>query len=250
MEENNLLEERKRRLQQMGVPEPVAPVNPGNVVNVKDPKMLQRIQQIRSGGLKEEFKQFDKQGKKEGFVPMDVPKPNAKKGINQPKPEGKPAPRLESFDPNPSSELSSVEKMFDDTSTSSYYNQTPYQGDPASEGRDFIQNFRNKLHNNLQQKQQQVMGEGTHQQNYNPTAQQPIYNNQVPLQSGLIVLNEEDLKKKIIAIAKQVAGEIIKQVLNEYVTNLKENKQKSEKAQVLPGGKIQIDGKIYKQVSE
>jgi prophage antirepressor-like protein len=123
-------------------------------------------------------------------------------------------------------------------------NQFQSQTDDA--GRSFIQNAKSKLQRIAQEKEQQFNSfsnsETNHTSNY--------------LQSGMIILNEEDLKKKIIEIAKpiakQVASEVIKEVLKEYAK--KSNKslvsEKKQDIQMLPSGKVIIAGKTFKLIAD
>jgi len=242
---NSLLDQRKKRLQEMGLPVPMTPMVPSTIVNVKDPNMLKRIQEIRSGKLKQEFQSFDKNSpKKAGFEEIPVPKPknNSRQGINEQNNLKIHVP-LEEFtaarDPN----IDALEGMFESNNSTSL--TTSNYGQPTSiddGGKGFLDNFRQKLNNNLQNKQSQIVEQSYSQQSVIPQ-----------LQSGMIVLNEEDLKKKIIAIAKpiakQVAIEVIKEVLTEYAKKTSKpiiaETQKKNNVELLKGNKVKINGTIF-----
>ncbi len=267
MEENNLspeekkklLDTRKKRFGNMNIPTPVAPVNPGTVVNVKDPKMLSRLQEIKNGKLKQEFRAFDNKGSNAIIPHQDVPvstnkKQPGKQNLNS-NPNKVSPPPLAEFSAQSDPSLDAVKNLFSDSPSSSAYGQ-PTQFEDG--GSSFSKEFTNKFRNRLQEKTQQIhQNQQQYNEEYNPGYQVPV------LQSGMIVLNEEDLKKKIIEVAKplakQVATEVIKQVLNEYLkkpsnssqpvkNTVNESSSKSNvvKTEILSDGKVKINGKIYK----
>jgi len=246
-EKNSIIEQKKKRLQSMGIPIPMTPIVPSGVSNVKDPNMLKRIQEIRNGKMKQEFRAFEnKADGKPDFNEIPVPKPKNKPGTQ---PENKIKVPLEEFVAHRDPQIDNLEKMFDFDSSkprtvSEMSNQFQSQTDDA--GRSFIQNAKSKLQRIAQEKEQQFNSfsnsETNHTSNY--------------LQSGMIILNEEDLKKKIIEIAKpiakQVASEVIKEVLKEYAK--KSNKslvsEKKQDIQMLPSGKVIIAGKTFKLIAD
>lgn len=258
MEENNSPEEkrefidkRKKRFGNMNIPTPVAPVNPGAIINVKDPKMLSRIQEIRTGKLKQEFRAFENKGNGTNAGHVDVPvsspkKQPGKQNLNS-NPNKVTPPPLAEFTAKSDPLLDGVKDLFSDSSSSSNYGRPSQVEDGGSS---FSSEFKNKLKNRLNEKASQVQTQQHYQEEYNhaPTV----------LQSGMIVLNEEDLKKKIIEIAKplakQVATEMIKQVLNEYLKKpatvakqiVNESPKKTVATEILPDGRVKINGKIYK----
>lgn len=270
--ENNLNEDqikeiRRQRLQQMGYPLPMEKPNfMPQVINVKDPNMLSRIQQIRQGQFKGEFSSFRKQT---GEVPSSH-QPVQPKQAERPRQvdvNGKPrveAPKLQEFAAKRDPLLDAIEKDFGGSTSVPAPSQTggriqlsspaDFQ-EPIDAGKGFVDNLRNKFHSNMQQKQmaQQHVAQEQNYMQYASPSLQPQTQNLPPLQSGMIIMNEEDLKKKIINIskqvAKQVAEQVIKSVLLEYTKMEKKTtivEDKNKKIEVLPDGMVKIDGKLYK----
>ncbi len=250
-ERQRLIESKKQRFAKMNIPTPVAPVIPQKSVNVKDPKMLNRIREIQGGKLKQEFRAFENKSQNTNAGHVDLPLPAKKQQPGRQQQNAatkKEIPKLEEFSAKPDPFLDGIKDLFSDKPSSSNYGR-PSQIDDG--GSSFTNQFRNKLHNRLNEK---VQTQGQLQN-------EDYVSHQVPaLQSGMIVLNEEDLKKKIISIArpiaKQVATEIIKQVLNEYMDNFKkpsapvkpivsETAKNIVSSEILPNNKIRINGKIY-----
>lgn len=262
---NSILEQRRQRLQSMGLPMPVTPIVPSGVSNVKDPKMLEKIQQIRNGNLRQEFKSFENKanGKPDFEIPVPKPKTNPRQAQEGNKP--KIHVPLEEFTAARDPKIDELDRMFDYDGGSRAGGGKPqtanklreeFNSQPDDGGRSFSNEFRSKFNANLQKKQNE---QAQFQQEYSYSQQ-----NVMPIQSGMIILNEEDLKKKIIEIArplaKQVATEVIKQVLSEYakksttekpVINEKTNPAPAKSSnkfegEILPGGKIKIGGQIFK----
>lgn len=252
---NQMLEQRKQRLQSMGLPVPVTPIVPSGVVNVKDPNMLKRIQEIRSGNLRQEFKSFENKGKgNQDFQEVPVPKQKQKPGTPNPNQPKIHVP-LEEFSAAKDPNIDALDRMFNfdgggrPQTASGLKQQFESQNQVDDGGRGFTNDFRSRMQRRLQEKEQQQMLENS---SYSFT-QQPM----PQIQSGMIILNEEDLKKKIIEIAKpiakQVATEVIKEVLNEYAKKTNTKSVVTEKAnpnkfegELLPDGKIKIGNKIFK----
>lgn len=260
-ERNNMLEQRRQRLKAMGLPTPVTPIVPSGVGNIKDPAMLKRIQEIRSGTHKKEFKEFEnKANGKPVFEEIPVQQPKQRQ-TNQP--QNKIHVPLEEFSAQRDPNIDALDRIFDfDGGSRSVANNRQQTVNGLKEdfnsqiedgGKNFSNDFRNKLHNRLREKEQQI-GENTYTNTYSQPAAMPA------LQSGMIILNEEDLKKKIIEIAKpiakQVATEVIKQVLTEYakgktgatqkpvVSETKSNNTAT--VEILSDGKIKIGNKTFK----
>jgi len=265
MEENispeqaqSIKEQRKRRLQEMGLPMPIDKPAMSQVVNVKDPNMLKRIQQIKNGNLKKDFnlEVFDKGGNNApGFqgVP-EPPKNNNKKPILTEKgqPQNKIHVPLEEFTAERDPKLDQLENLFGSGSAPAQSRgNLKLQSEDGDLGRGFTQNFRNKLNERLSEKEMEAQSQ--HGQGY---SQQ--------LQSGMIVLNEEDLKKKIISISKQVARqvatEVIKEVLSEYAKKTTKPviaqpkkpvvESSNNKMELLGDGRVKINGKIFRLTND
>lgn len=253
---NQIIEQRKQKLQSMGVPTPVTPIVPSKVVNVKDPNMLRRIQEIQNGKLKQEFKNFENKGNgKGGFEEIPVPKPKQRPG-NANQPQNKVHVPLEEFSSASDPSIEALDRMFHfdnkPQTAQGLRQQFESQTQLDDAGRGFTNEFRNEFKNRMQKKMQEQEQQNMLENSYTFTQQATPQ-----FQSGMIILNEDDLKKKIIEIAKpiakQVATEVIKQVLSEYakkntdtkkVVTEKTNNNKFE-GELLPNGKIKIGGKIF-----
>lgn len=265
MDQNNLSEEqlkeiRKQKLQQLGYPIPLdKPAFMPQVTNVKDPKMLSKIEQIRQGKHRQEFAQFRSQtgeAPKHNPNQRQIPPPQQLPGGpagNIPSQPGKvaPPPLLE-FTAGRSQELEFLERDLATTPTTSSY----VPGMPATVedgGKGFVDNIRQKFHSNMQQKrmQEQTVFEQPYTQ---PVyTQQPVMQQIPALQSGMMLINEEDLKKKIINISKQVAKQISEQMIRAVLTEwTKTNKNpivendRIKKAEILGNNLVKIDGKTFR----
>lgn len=260
-ERNNMLEQRRQRLKAMGLPTPVTPIVPSGVGNIKDPGMLKRIQEIRSGTHKKEFKEFEnKANGKPDFQEIPVQQPKQKPGTPT-QPQNKIHVPLEEFSAQRDPNIDALDRMFDFDGNNRGGNNRQQTVNGLKEdfnsqiedgGKNFSNDFRNKFHNRLREKEQQL-GENAQVNSYSQHVTMPA------IQSGMIILNEEDLKKKIIEIAKpiakQVATEVIKQVLTEYakgktgvtqkpvVSETKSNNTAT--AVILPNGKVKIGNKVF-----
>lgn len=237
MEQNNLLKQKQERFKALGIPIPMEkPAFDQPVVNVKDPNMLKRIQEIKNGAKKNEFNEILSVGDKKGFQPIPEPK---RKNNNSVINSASKAPALESFSPSNSSiggDLSIYDKLFSGESVAA---PSKSSGPRLQEevnydttGTDFLNNFRQKL-----QAKAASVGVPTQTSGFGLKSQyeQPSVN-----------LNEIENKIYQISseVSKKIAQETIKQVLDEYLskkTNLQENTYQKIKDDI-----IKIDGKYYK----
>ena len=255
----SILEQRKQRLQSMGLPIPVTPIVPTGVTNVKDPKMLSKIQQIRNGNLRQKFKAFEnKANGKPDFEEIPVSKPKGNPRQVQENGKSRIHIPLEEFTVAKDPKIDALENMFNFDGGSSKAQtasglKEEFNVQVDDGGKSFTNDLRSKFHNRMREKEQQFSEGGyINQQNFSMPQ----------IQSGMIILNEEDLKKKIIEIttplATQIATDVIKKVLNEYakkttsttktVVNEKAQTAQTRKieGEILPGGKIKINGQIFK----
>ena len=253
-QQKSLIEARKARLKEMGLPIPMAPITPpnsANITNVKNPDVLSKIRQIQSGKLKQEFKKIDEKSssKLPGFVELPAPKSqNNNRQLEESNHQKVHVP-LEEFSAKRDPQIESLGNVFDFDSNSSRssYGQSP-SNTSEDTGSKFLNDFKGDLHKRLQDKQNNAINSNVQQQNVNLNEGQTI-----PFQSGMIILNEEDLKRKIISIAKpiakQVAAEMIKEVLSEYAKRTSKpvvTETKQQKIEILSDNKVKINGKIFK----
>ena len=94
-------EDRIKKFKEMGIPVPMAPVDPATVqAPVRNMEFAKKLMEIRNGAKKEELSTFiAKEKAQNGFIPLEVPNPNK----NKPKqaiPEGISKPTISgpSFD--------------------------------------------------------------------------------------------------------------------------------------------------------
>lgn len=242
MEENDPIKQKQERFRALGIPMPIEkPAFDQPVTNVKDPKMLQRIQEIKSGAKKSEFNELLSTGDKKGFQPL--PEPKKRNTNKQPSSESK-APALENFSPAKSTggELDVYEKLFSGESTSA---PAPRSGvgqriqedvNIDATGSDFLSNFRQKL-------QAKAMSSGVSTQ---PSQSSAGFGFKTQYESPQ--MNSDEIESKIYEIssqvAKKIAEETIKEVLDQYLskkTKLNENTFQRVKEDV-----IKIGDKYYK----
>lgn len=250
MDNNQLIKQKQERFKALGIPMPIEkPAFDQPVMNVKDPNMLKRIQEIKNGAKKNEFNEILSVGDKKGFKPLPEPKKKNNQIISSGTKSqnensiGITTPALESFSPvSPSSggDLSFYDKLFSGEAVSTS-NKSNMVGTGAriqeevnydTNGSDFLNNFRQKL-------QAKAASAGVTTKNsgfgVKTTYEQPVVN-----------LNEIENKIYEISseVSKKIAQETIKQVLDQYLskkTNLQENTYQRIKDDI-----IKIEGKYYK----
>lgn len=239
MDNNDIMKQKQERFKALGIPMPMEkPAFDSPVVNVKDPKMLQRIQEIKSGAKKTEFKEILTVGDNKGFKPLPEPKKN--NGTVKSANSNVKSPALENFSPVKSSggELDMYEKLFSgDVSTPSFPKSTGGQRlqeevNTDMNGSDFLNNFRQKL-----------QAKATTNTSTKPSSN---YGFKTQYQQPQVDLNEiEDKIYQISSeVAKKIAQETIKEVLDQYLskkTNLNENTFTKVKEDI-----IKIGSKYYK----
>jgi len=267
-----------------GYPMPTAPVVPSG-----NPLILNKIQQIKMGLKKNEFADIIHKEVQDPTLPLPVPlnknrqQQKQRPGMPPQKAAGPPPPDLFSAAPMVSNELMEVERLLGMDNPSPAARPQAY-GQPGligagnrlpempqasdEEGIYAAQEVKSKFYSTLQEKQARMqqppayMPENTAPQYYpqqGMAPQQPYvqpYPYQAPmLPAGMVMVNEEDLKKKIINISTQVAKKIseqmIKSVLSEYLKQSKNTiveSEKIKKAEVVGENVVKIDGKVYKLV--
>ena len=242
MESNESIKQKQERFKSLGIPLPIEkPAFDQPVTNVKDPKMLQRIQEIKSGAKKTEFNEMLHIGNKKGFQPL--PEPKKKNNNTQPSSESK-APALENFSPVKSSggDLDIYEKLFSGDNASAPASRggssqrINEEFNTDSIGSDFLSNFRQKL-------QAKAMSNGV---STRPSSNSSGFGFKTQYETPQI--SSDEIESKIYEIssqvAKKIAEETIKEVLDQYLskkTKLNENTFQRVKEDV-----IKIGDKYYK----
>lgn len=243
--ENDIIKQKQERFKSLGIPIPMdksAFEQP--VVNVKDPKMLERINQIKNGAKKGEFNAILSTGEKNGFKPI----PEPKKRHNQPITQESRAPKIESFNPLPKNrEAELLEKMFSGESDGDRLAQVPKanSGERITEsfnqdstGSDFLRDFRSRI-------QSKVNTTGITPNNQGYGFKESAANSQN--------FNIQELENKIQSIssdiAKKVALDTVKTVLGEYLSKKTElNENAGNTFQKVKDDIVKIEGKYYKLV--
>jgi hypothetical protein len=237
MDKDDIIKQRQDRFKSLGIPVPIEKPNLDQpITNVKDPKMLQRIQEIKNGAKKGEFNELLSVGEKKGFKPLPEPK---KRMANKSENTDVKAPALENFSPiSNSNEMDMYEKLFSADVPTPTYNrgsngprlQEEVQYD--NNGTDFLNDFRQKL---------QARAITNSSSNSNSS-----FGIKTQYEQPKIDLQEIESKIYQISseVAKKIAQETIDQVLNQYLskkTNLSENTFKKVKDDI-----IKIGDKYYK----
>jgi hypothetical protein len=236
MDKDDVIKQRQDRFKSLGIPVPIEkPAFDQPVVNVKDPKMLQRINEIKNGAKKGEFNEILTVGEKKGFKPLPEPK---KRTANKAENLDTKAPALESFTPKSSGgDLDIYDKLFSAETPSiptSKGNGQRLQEEMEfdNNGADFLNNFRQKLQARAVSSSSSVPNSGF---GIKAQYEQPKIDLQ-EIESKIYQISSE--------VAKKIAQETIDQVLNQYLskkTNLSENTFKKVKDDI-----IKIGDKYYK----
>ena len=288
-ESKRLQQEKKLKMfQENGYPMPMP------VVSAAHPAILNKIQQIKAGLKKNEFNDIIYKEVQDVNAPVHMNVPLNKKAQQQqrrpgtdaaPKAGGIPPPELFHAAPQgmDSSLMEAERILFGDTGPAKPVARQPIQGQtyagvgnrinelaqPTDEEAAYnTQNIVQKFHANISQKQAALQQQQAMMQQQPMVNPNQFYNGQQPVQMpypypvqqpmlppGTMLVNEEDLKKKIINISTQVAKKIsenmIKTVLSEYLKQSKNTIVESErvkKAEVVGENIVKIDGKIFKLV--
>lgn len=227
----------------MGIPIPMEkPTFEQPVVNVKDPKMLQRIQEIKNGAKRGEFNEILSTGEKNPtFKPIPEPKKVGQQVVK--------APQLESFAPAQSiNELALAATLFEDGPSArpvapvqrgqgSRIAEAPIEDET---GKVFLEDIhsriRAKASSGTFQMPTQTSGFGFREES------SKLLNENV---NGMQVMVENIATN----VAKKVATETIKTVLDEYLSkklNLNEGVKNTYKK--IKDDIVLIEGKYYKLV--
>jgi hypothetical protein len=267
-DQNTINEERARKFKEMGIPIPMAPIDPSSMKNLNaDPDKLRKLEAIRNGAKKGEFKEIlSKAEPKALFTPLPTPK--SKQNPNAPKSEV--VVPIKSFSPSTSADaearLMESALFGEDPRTAAYAepSQALMQNENRSTARaprvlpEDVTNIGDDLHgtNFIQNFKARMASKGLSKPNGNPgiqVVQQPQLRQPAPLMS------EAALEQKIMDIATVVATDIantisktmIKKVISEYAKDgsgiIIEGKN-IRKAELVGNGVVKIGGKTYKLV--
>lgn len=227
-------EERLRKFQEMGIPIPTSNEEV-TMQAVKNKDMLLKLEQIKRGAKKNDFKEIIQ--KTEGIVLNEAPVSSnnlPKKGF-----QTKNKVAIQSFTPAASnSEALAAERLLygDDNSLSNnpYINESEIEYEPP------MTNYRQKLEERLSKKTA-TNGENSYLKN-------SLASKNISLQEEQIVEMVSELSKKI---ASETAKETVKKIILEFAKSGKEilvESTKVKKAEIVAKDKVKIDGKIYKLV--
>lgn len=288
---NALRIQRMQKFQSMGIPTPQAPqVAISTVHTIKDPRMLEIFNAVKSGAKRKEFSKIVHQGEKPLPASQHLNRQQQARqaGRNGNQPEStRPINKVELFQEAPvfNNDLAEAERILNgdfDTPRRPANPANPNQLPPVDRqgltyenmndgdnGARFTNEFKTKFHSTLQEKQRNVQYQQPavnpqhgYTQQYQPQPQNVQYPNSPIIQSGMIVISEEDLKKKIINYSSQICKKIVEQVINTEIAQVKKLltefvKQQGgkgtitetatiKKAEIVGNNSIKMNGKIYK----
>ena len=212
------------RFEKLGIPVPMKPI--ANIATSKNSELASKMDQIRNGGLKNEYSSFIEKSEKVTAAPSYIPVPKVGK---KPGELTKEAPALESFSKNSNSEASLYESMLygevDSNTRSAYSAKDVTDFGPSN------LDTRAKLQEKLRERQAQAV-------------ETPFSSNMI----GGIQLTEAELTEKITEIAKEISKNMIKTVLIEFSKKeggiIIESKN-VKKAEIVGKNKVKIGGQIY-----
>lgn len=243
---DDILKQKQERFKNLGIPIPIEKPNFDQpVVNVKDPQMLKRIQEIKNGAKKGEFNELLSAGNKNAFqaIPENKKRPNNKISESN---SSKPKIENSNISNGVSTELDIMDKLFSgEVSTppiSRNGNSTRLNEEinTDSNGSEFLNNFRQKL-------QAKAMSNSTANNQQNSTFG---FKNQN--ESSILDINKIENKIYEISskVAKQISEETIKEILDRYLSkkgNIQENTiQKNTFEKTLKDDIIKIGDRYFK----
>lgn len=227
-------EERLKKFQQLGIPIPTSNEEV-TMQAVKNKDMLLKLEQIKRGAKKNDFKEIIQ--KTEGIVLNEAPVNNQNFGNNSQKRgfQTKTNVPLQSFTPAASnSEALAMERMLygDDNSIS----QNPYVNENSESYP--VTDYRQKLEERLNKKMSSSES--------SPYLKNSLAAKNVSLQEEQIVEMVSELSKKI---ASETAKDTVKKIILEFAKSGKEilvESTKIKKAEIVAKDKVRIEGKLYK----
>ena len=240
----NINEERVKKFRDMGIPMPMAPVDPGMAQGpVKNTEFAKKLAAIKGGAIKETVDVFlEKEKAQTGFVPLEVSKRNnpSEKQQQQPKNISKPQVSGPSFDLYEKAlyggDSNSVSESYERQSASPRSYASDFNDD--NNGSEFMDSLKNRLAEKFTKSPQtQVKGQVLMNEN--------SIRNQNVVQPGQMVINESQLRETITTISTQ----LIKKFMSEFLTSepsLIKESDKIKKAEIVQEGVVKIDGKFFK----
>lgn len=227
MSKGNSKKEMLERFESMGIPVPLNPIqNPK--APVKNAELASKMDQIRNGSLKGNFKTFIEKSEKVSAAPanLPVPKVGQKPGSNTPPPSTLSKPSASS---SPQAQMLES-MMYGDTpaNSASSYSQNSEVSDFGPSHVD----TRARLRERLERRQTELQNSDYQEGQY----------------VGGVGLTEAELNEKITSIAKEVSKQMIKQVMLEMSKKdggiIIESKT-VRKAEIVGKNKVKIAGKTY-----
>lgn len=233
----NINEERVKKFRDMGIPMPMAPVDPSTAQGpVKNVEFAKKLAAIKGGAIKETVDVFlEKEKVQTGFVPLEVPKKGNLQEKAQPKNITKPQTSGPSFD------LYEKALYGESSSVSESHSVSPrtYASDMNNEsnGSEFISDIRTRLAEKFNRPApNQVNGQIVLNENSNKSPN---------IKPGQIVIDEAQLKETITTISTQLIKKFMTEFLSSEPSLIKEN-DKIKKAEIVQEGVVKIDGKFFK----
>jgi len=237
---SKLNEDRMKRFRDMGIPQPMAPVDPSTAQGpVRNTAFAAKLAALKGGALKEEINTFvDKQEANKGFIPLEVPSKN--KGIIKEQKPGTPIEKVKSHAASgPSFDAYEKALYGDNTPESSSFERASipgrnYSSDMLTEnenGNEFLSDIKARL----QEKALRAVNNPNAQVN-TPAANQKL-------------INENQLIETVTQISTDVCKQLIKKFMSEFLTSepglIREN-EKVKKAEIVKEDIIKMDGKYFK----
>jgi len=234
---SNLNEDRMKRFRDMGIPQPMSPVDPSSVQGpVRNTAFAAKLEALKGGALKEEITTFvDKQEANTGFIPLEVPSKN--KGPLKEQKTGAPVEKLKTHSASgPSFDIYEKALYGDNTPSSSSFEKASipgrnYSSDMLNEG-ETGNEFLSSIKTRLQEKALRAANGQT--------------NTQAPSQNQI---NENQLIETVTQISTDVCKQLIKKFMSEFLTSepgLIKESEKIKKAEIVKEDIIKMDGKYFK----
>lgn len=241
---SNINEERMRKFRDMGIPTPLAPVDPSMAQGpIKNTEFAKKLAAIKNGTKKEEINTFiEKEKAQAGFMPLELPVKKNTLGKDQPKPvvetiakQSVSGPSFDIYEKALYGESVSPVESYEKTSTSSrnYVSDINIE----SNGSEFISEMKSKLaqkFTNVNPTQNQVTGQVILKEN-----------NVQNIPSGHKLINESELKETITLISTQLIKKFMSEFLSSTPGLIKEN-DKIKKAEIVKEDIVKIEGKFFK----
>jgi hypothetical protein len=257
---SNLNEERLRKFKEMGIPEPMAPIDPGTVqAPVRNLDFAAKLAALKSGQKKQELNTFIEKSTPApipGFVPLEIPSTKNKKPINEQgdKVDKKNLPALQEFKAQPipgigvdlgkvlyeDDRIAAVTGMREPDPTSPNYIKASQiaRGYSAEVEDSNPSNFFDSIKQKLAQK--------------NNMASQQIREGRQPMANETAIhsqVDDEQIRQYITEISTGVCKKLIKQFMSEYLASepsLIKESDKIKKAEIVKEDIVKIDGRFFK----